>query len=66
MTENEIRNLFEQWVDAFNAHDVERDRTLYAEDVALYQAPVKKTLDTATILRSLGIITIPGVRPEAA
>lgn len=146
MTESEIRNLFEQWVDAWNANDVERFRPLYAEDVVLYQAPVKKTLvgvehivargkdffemsedarltvrelhvvgdtavmelnvagtntgrfldyeptgrkfdidsclvfkfkdnkitkhttylDTATVLRALGLVTIPGVRPEAA
>lgn len=146
MTESEIRNLFERWVDAWNSKDPERDRPLYAEDVVLYQAPVKKTLvgvdhiiarskdlfemskdarltvrelhvagdtaimefniigthtgrfldyeptgrkfdidsclifkvkdgkiikhttylDTATILRALGLLTIPGVRPEAA
>jgi len=44
MTESEIRNLFEQWVDAWNANDVERFKPLYAEDVVLYQAPIKKTL----------------------
>lgn len=146
MTASEIRNLFEQWVDAWNAQDWERMRPLYAEDVVLYQAPVKKTLvgvdhiiargkdlggmssdaritirelhvvgdtvileynivgthtgrflnyeptgrkfdfdacivfkvkddkiikhttylDTATVLRALGLLTIPGVRPEAA
>jgi len=146
MTENEIRNLFDQWVDAWSSRDPERDRALYAEDVVLYQAPIKKTLvgidhiiarakdfyemsedsrltvrelhvvgdtavmelnitgthtgrfldyeptgrkfdfdsclvfkvkdgkiikhttylDTATVLRALGLLTIPGVRPEAA
>ncbi|OFW32783.1 MAG: hypothetical protein A2074_04650 [Candidatus Aquicultor primus] len=146
MTESEIRNLFEQWVDAWNSNDTERIRPFYGEDVVLYQAPVKKTLvgvdhiiargkdlfemsedarltvrklhvagdtaimelniagihtgrfldyeptgrkfdidsclifkvkdgkiikhttylDTATIVRALGLLTIPGVRPEAA
>lgn len=146
MTESEIRNLCEQWVDVWNSKDWERMRTFYAEDAVLYQAPVKKTLvgvdhiidrgkdfgemskdgrftarelhvagdtaimefnmtgthtgrfldyeptgrkldfdsciifkvkdgkiikhttyvDTATVVRALGLITIPGVRPEAA
>lgn len=44
MTESEIRNLFDRWVDVWNSEDPELNRTLYAEDVVLYQAPVKKTL----------------------
>lgn len=145
MTESEIRDLFDRWVDAWNSGDPERYRPLYAGDVVLYQAPVKKTLvgidnivargktldmstdarltvrelhiagdtvimefnitgthnapfldyeptgrkfdfdsclifkvkdgkiikhttylDTATILRALGLLTVPGARPEAA
>ena len=146
MTESEIRNLFEQWVDAWSSGDWEHIRSLYAEDAILYQAPIKKTLvgidhiiawrkdlfeassdarltirelyvvgdiavmefnivgthtgrffdyestgrkfdidsclvfkvkdgkiikhttylDMATVLRALGLLTIPGVRPEAA
>lgn len=44
MTENEIRDLFDRWVLAWNSGGVEDIRPLYADDAVLYQAPVKKTL----------------------
>ncbi|HZD59285.1 MAG TPA: ester cyclase [Anaerolineae bacterium] len=146
MAASEIRTMMEQWADVWNAKDADRLMAFYADDVVLYQAPLKKTLvgkeylaarfrdiiemssdirltirelhvdgdtavmefntigthtgrfldyeptgrtfdydsclifkvkdgkitkhttylDTATILRALGLISIPGVRPEAA
>lgn len=45
MNENEIRAMFEQeWPRLWNAKDVEGMASLYAQDVVLYKAFVKKTL----------------------
>ncbi len=43
MDESKIRKIVKQWIDAWNSDDFERIGALYAEDVILYQAPVKKT-----------------------
>lgn len=43
MNESEIRQLVQQWVDAWNSQDRERITSLYADDVVFYQAPAKKT-----------------------
>lgn len=44
MNENEMREMFKEWVEAWNAADEERVRALYSPNAVLYQAPVKKTL----------------------
>ena len=44
MNETEIRTIVEQWVAASNDKDMNAFRQLYADDVVLYQAPVKKSL----------------------
>lgn len=44
MNETEMREFAEQWVEIWNSTDEAQIRGLYAEDVVLYQAAVKKTL----------------------
>lgn len=44
MVESDTRKMIEEWVDAWNSKDMDRMRSLYAEDAILYQAPVKQTL----------------------
>ncbi len=44
MKKSDVENMIEQWVDAWNAKDMERMKSMYAEDVVLYQGPVRKSL----------------------
>jgi len=44
MNETDIRNLIERWVEARNGTDVDVFRQFYADDVVMYQAPMKKSL----------------------
>ncbi len=44
MKKNDIYDMIEQWVDAWNARDIGRMESMYAEDVVLYQAPVRQAL----------------------
>lgn len=44
MKESEVFSMIEQWVDAWNAKDMGRVETMYADDVVLYQAPVRSAL----------------------
>ncbi len=45
MEKQELKNMFIQWVDAWNARDMEKLLSLYAEDAVLYQAWAKKKLE---------------------
>lgn len=44
MNKYELKNIAEKWIEAWNVVDEARIRELYADDVELYQAPVKKSL----------------------
>ncbi|MCL6473048.1 MAG: ester cyclase [Firmicutes bacterium] len=44
MKKADIFNMIEDWVDAWNAKDIDRMKSMYAEDVILYQAPIKQAL----------------------
>ncbi len=40
----QIQNMVEQWVDAWNAKDMDRMKSMYSEDAILYQGPVREAL----------------------
>lgn len=44
MTENEMRQLAEEWIEVWNSGDAQKIARLYTDDAVLYQAPLKKTL----------------------
>jgi len=44
MKKSDIYTMIEQWVDVWNARDIDRLKSMYAQDAILYQGPVKKAL----------------------
>lgn len=44
MGRRDIRNAVNQWVDAWNAHNIKGIESSYAEDAVLFQAPTRSKL----------------------
>ena len=44
MKKRDIYDMIEQWVDAWNAKDMDRMKSMYTKDAVLYQGPVREAL----------------------
>lgn len=44
MEQNEMRNLIENWLEAWNSGNEDKIMSIYDDNAILYQAPMKKTL----------------------
>lgn len=65
MKKNDIYTMIEQWVDVWNAKDMDRMKSMYAEDVVLYQAPVRHAVKGWDYIRDRLESVIQGF-PDAA